>query len=163
MTFLKERSKCGVVDCVPLYEMISSLKSMSKLSSKMDNVKNECNKAMSLLSRSGYVHCGAIANECLGKYMLQHTDEFWAQHYLTHAVRLCSEWGAVVKVDQMMNACSFIDFDKSNSTLASSLLGRSRFNAAEYSMHESDPQLLVGTEEMSDRADSFSKGVVTMH
>lgn len=58
-------------------------------------------QAIQQLSRSGFLHYAAIANEQAGKYMLLQNDEYWARHYLTSASRTYSEWGASAKVEHM--------------------------------------------------------------
>jgi len=62
------------------------------------------------LTRSGLLHYAAIANELAGLQMIRTNNDYWKEHYLLEAAWCYSEWGAVVKVDQMKIQHTTIDF-----------------------------------------------------
>ena len=59
-------------------------------------------QAIQQLSRSGFLHYAAIANERAGVYMRNKKDDYWATHYLTTASSLYAEWGATAKAHDMV-------------------------------------------------------------
>jgi hypothetical protein len=71
-------------------------------------VKKSYDTASANLSRSGFFHYSAYANERLGLFMLQNEDEFWAEHYLHRAILLYRDWGASLKVQRMTETHGFV-------------------------------------------------------
>jgi hypothetical protein len=60
-----------------------------------DRIRKMYDAAIVAASRSGFVHDAAIASQRAGMYCLDLGDTFWAAEYLTRALRLYSDWGAV--------------------------------------------------------------------
>eukprot|EP00529_Nitzschia_sp_RCC80_P040683 CAMPEP_0113501528 /NCGR_PEP_ID=MMETSP0014_2-20120614/33008_1 /TAXON_ID=2857 /ORGANISM="Nitzschia sp." /LENGTH=83 /DNA_ID=CAMNT_0000396133 /DNA_START=93 /DNA_END=341 /DNA_ORIENTATION=+ /assembly_acc=CAM_ASM_000159 len=67
------------------------------------------NEAIVPLSRAGFIHYAALANEHCGKFLLARAkDEYWGGHYLNRAVILYRDWKAVIKVEQLMRQFPFL-------------------------------------------------------
>jgi hypothetical protein len=108
------------------------------LTGKKDDVKKAFDEAISLLARSGFTRYGAIANECLGKYMLRNNDQFWAECYLSQAAGRYAEWGAAVKVNRLFASYPFIP-PESIEFVSSAHRGHTRYNPATDSLNPLNP------------------------
>lgn len=80
--------------------MLQAEELAAKKGSKNDDVRAIFEKAISVSSRSGFVHDSALANVRCGKFFLTRNDHFWASHFLTRARELYKGWGATAA---MMN------------------------------------------------------------
>lgn len=65
------------------------------------SVKELYDKAIKSAVQSGFIQDAALAYELAGEYFLLYNSKFWAQHYITRAFELYSEWGATAKVDHI--------------------------------------------------------------
>ncbi|KAL3917565.1 MAG: hypothetical protein SGILL_004654, partial [Bacillariaceae sp.] len=95
-------------------------------------VQRTYDEAISMLERSGLTHYAAMANESTGLYLLNvYNDRDWAEHYLKRALGLYSEWGAVVKVEQMLKQHGFLERSSVEKPLGNkSLGGKSKFDSS---------------------------------
>ena len=100
------------------------------------------------MTRCGFQHYAAIANELAGLHMSRKNDTYWEKHYLRQAAHLYSEWGATVKVDIMKETYPRIDFDRSR-FLGSKIRGKSQYDVTLDS---------VGSKERGDHPDVLSLG-----
>lgn len=73
-----------------------------------EDVKTLFDKAISTSSRTGFVQDCAIANERCGSYFLRRDDSEWAEYYLTRAMELYGDWGAMEKAKMMKTQYSVL-------------------------------------------------------
>lgn len=122
--FTKKRS----VNCHPVLSLLHA-ESASFASNDVDVLKKKYAHSIQLLTRSGFLHYTAIANELAGKAMLRCKDAYWAEYYLLEAAVKYTEWGAIVKVHQMKKAYPSIDFDKRKTRESTAMHSRQWFDA----------------------------------
>ena len=93
---------------------------------------------MVMLARSGLIHYGAMANELLADFLLSSCQEpqdahGTAQLHVKRAMDLYQEWGAIVKVEALLQSHNVSsDHDGTNGTsnkTGSRLRGRERFSS----------------------------------
>jgi hypothetical protein len=130
MKWLKHRAQKGAVDCVSLVSFLEAIQASQEAGAKREVVKELFDDVICQLSRAGFVHYAAIANERVGEYMVRNEDTFWAEHYLSRSLQLYEEWGAVVKVLQLRDKYSEILSFVQSATTTTSLRGRHRYTAA---------------------------------
>jgi hypothetical protein len=125
LDYFKKAVKQGSLNAYPIYCLLLAEKSPSK---------EAYDKAISVCSRSGNVNFAAIANESTALYFFEQGDEDWAMHYLSRALILYGDWGALGKVNTMVKTMErkkmrFRESVLLNSQTSanSSLRGRSRF------------------------------------
>lgn len=123
---------------------ISSLKLLraeqaATLSQPFEKVKTQFDEVIRQFSRSGHIHYNAIANELAGKFMLTNNDQGRADHYLSRACFLYSDWNAAVKAEQLLKQYPFVQNPQENATsvLRSSIQGKSRFDESRDSLKTS--------------------------
>jgi len=80
-------------------------------SAMLGAVKKSYDNAISQLSRSGFFHFSAYANERIGLFMLKQRDQFWAHYYLNRATGLYRDWGASIKVQMLASAHSLVQLE----------------------------------------------------
>lgn len=112
-----------------------TISGLGKVDPKRD-LKSMYDTAISKLSRTGFVHFAGIANELAGEYMLRQDDNYWAEHYMSHALECCEGWGAMAKVRQIKQQKPFHtdNFDNNISTIyprrRCSIRGRVRYDSS---------------------------------
>lgn len=57
--------------------------------------------AITIAARNGLVNEQALANERMGDYIQECGDVNEAEYRWNHAIDLCTEWGALAKVEQV--------------------------------------------------------------
>ena len=87
--------------------------------------KEKYDKAIKACGRSGFMHHQAFMNERAGLFFLQQNDIEWAKTYLTRAVDLYTDWGALGKVARLRQAHAFVDAAP-QLELSTSIKGRPR-------------------------------------
>jgi len=63
-------------------------------------------QAIAQLTRSGFLHYAAIANELAALRMVRKNDEFWASHYFEQVCELVDVSGIEVMVSRQTNTAS---------------------------------------------------------
>ena len=84
--------------------------------------------AIKVCSRSGLVHYVAFLNERAGIFAFEKNDEREAEFYLTRALELYEDWGALGKVAHLKRRYEFLASSSRSSRLSSSIKGRSRYD-----------------------------------
>ena len=128
---ISELSKVSKTRPVNSYSLLKLLQAeQATFSQPVDKVKEQFDVVIKHFSRSGHVHYNAVANELVGKFMLSKHDVDWAEHYLSRACFLYSDWNATVKVEQMLDLYPFIKSPQESSTwsLRRALQGKSRYD-----------------------------------
>jgi len=96
-------------------------------------------QAITQLTRSGFVHYAAMANELAGIHMLKVSDEDWSSYYLLRAAKDYGEWGAIVKVEQLTKKHSSIDLSSArNPSQSMAFRGRAQYNPIADSVSSAD-------------------------
>jgi hypothetical protein len=80
------------------------------------------------LSRGGFLHYAAIANELAGLHLLRIKDEYWAKHYLGNSAASYAEWGAVVKAKQMAKKHDSVVFVHDEAPSGAFIHGREQYD-----------------------------------
>ena len=71
---------------------------------RKDVLRSCIGPAIQSANRGSFVHDKALAHERAGVYHLEHdSDTFWASFHLDNAIQCYRNWGAVTKVDDLMN------------------------------------------------------------
>lgn len=144
--WLHRMSKAGSINCLGLLHLLlaekKALTATAARATDMEEVRMMYNEAIVPLTRTGFIHYAALANERAGKFMLNHAeDEFWGGHYLSRSATLFREWGAVVKVEQLTDQFpTLVTIDGSSSLFGSSLNvhAKRKFDSKYDSIHNFD-------------------------
>jgi hypothetical protein len=125
---LARMSRSGSINCTGMLEFLKAEEKALRLSHQRRSsswhdsveitaVRKAYDIASAQLSRSGFFHYSALANEHIGRFMLHHGDDFWAKHYLSRATVLYRDWGATVKVEQLLSEHQFIRLEDEGDSL----------------------------------------------
>ena len=103
----------GSSDALLFLQLLKAL--VSTISSKkpaLQEIRKKFENSISQLSRAGFLHVAAIANERLGELMAtqkeEDDDHHWSRHYLERAAVVYHEWGANKKVQDLQHRYDFI-------------------------------------------------------
>ena len=158
----KDLNKMNSLNSLPLLQLVDAELAWTRRSSKRKRaaVKGLCDKAIVSLVRSGFSHLGAIAYERAGRFMLQQaqdqglttkTDaEFWAKEYLEQSVKLYKEWGATIKVNQMISSQyntvlqhGRMGVGEEQGSSGNSILGRERYGSVASALNKKSELAIV--------------------
>jgi hypothetical protein len=123
--------EAGSINCVGMLQLLKAERK-SLLNANVEDVRRMYTDAIIQLSKTGFTHFGALANERAGEFMLQHNDTFWGEHYLSRAATLYHEWGASVKVAQLLRAHPSIQIERREDEahcVSYSIRSRSRYDS----------------------------------
>ena len=136
--YLRQCFKKRMFNCDGILFLIEA-EVASIIRKKHSDLRPMYDKAISTFMRTGFVHFAAIANELASNQMSRQQDEFWEKHYITQATQLYAEWGATVKVDQLLQQHNFLQSSNitSEALRGSNLRGKSRFDAKVDSIKQS--------------------------
>jgi len=124
--WLMTKSKAGSINCVGMiYFLKAEQQSLNSLDDK-ELVRSLYGKAIVQLTKTGFMHYSAMANERLGQVMLEKGDQDWGEHYLSQAATLYHDWGASVKVEQLLTTYPFAKLDDRKSNHGDSFVVRAR-------------------------------------
>ena len=102
--------------------------------SSVGEVKKRYDSVIPMLTRSGLIHFSAMANEQAAEFFLRQKGgdfENDAALYLRSSVEMYSEWGASVKVQQLIQKYDCLDDSIfSKKTRSSTIQGRERFSTS---------------------------------
>jgi hypothetical protein len=115
-------------------------------------LSQHCNllQAIRQLTRGGFLHYAAIANELAGLHMLRVQDEYWAKHYLTNAAASYAEWGAVVKAEQMAKKHDSVVFKHDTAPSGAFIHGRQQYDGNVDSIRYPPSKSGAGSERFGD-------------
>jgi hypothetical protein len=130
--WLVTASKKGSVNCLGMLRFLEAEKNSTMSSAKPVDMELYA-KAISLLARGGFIHFCAIANERMGESMLRNKDMYWAAIYFTNAVTCYKDWGAKLKVEQLVSMYDFV-LNRSDDRCSGLLHGRRRFSMTKHSL-----------------------------
>jgi len=102
-----------------------------------DEIQKAYDAAISVATRSGFLHDAALANERAGIWFRSLGDDFWASSFISKAHELYQEWGATAKANQLdhlwnLNSDRISDKDASGRFAK----GRSRFDPRTSERHK---------------------------
>ena len=123
--WLKKRPN---LNTVPLRLLLEAQKASTERSLDVTRVRSLYDSVIVAFARSGLVHYNAIANEQIGEFLLGYNEPVAAAQYLKRSAQLYREWGATVKVEQLMKLYS-LHIDGGSGSLGTTLRGRERFSA----------------------------------
>jgi hypothetical protein len=154
---LTRMSRSGSINCTGMLQFLKAEEMALRMTQQSQTswqraveitaVRKSYDSASAQLSRSGFFHYSALANEHVGCFMLRHDDQFWGEHYLSRAVVLYRDWGATVKVQQMLMEHQFIRLEEEVDPISTrsriSVRARPRYD----SMYDSVINLGFGSKE----------------
>lgn len=83
--------------------------------------KEDYDRAISAAGRVGVMHHQALANELAGSYFLRRKDSYSAEVYISRAIDLYRQWGALAKANHMENVFgSVVDVSSSSISVSGS-------------------------------------------
>jgi predicted ATPase len=132
--WLVTASKKGSLNCLGMLRFLEAERKSTNSCSAKPVDRELYAKAISLFARGGFSHFCAIANERVGESMLRDKDMYWAAIYFTNAVTCYKDWGAKVKVEQLVSTYDFVDLNRSDDTRSGLLHGRRRFSMTKHSL-----------------------------
>ena len=101
MKLLRSWLKCGVVSTylVHVIHLLSAEHAVywKEISWWLRSSSN----CLSVASQNRFLQNRGIAHELAGKYYISQGEEFWARYHLEKAELSFSDWGAILKVDQL--------------------------------------------------------------
>lgn len=121
-------------------------KKPEKRESVFTNLRKLYDDAVKAAARSGFNQACALANERAGLMCIRF-DETWAQLYLKNAVNSYSEWGAMIKVEQLQSQHAERDIAPTKQRHRSNLKGRAKYDSANTEQHRSSDCFELSDEE----------------
>lgn len=114
--------------CLNCPAMLHLLEAEKKsLTGNKRDTKAAYDVAIQQFTRSGFVHLAALANERAGEFMGDCCDEFWEEFYISKAIALYDEWGAIVKTKAMAKKYSFVSCGALSQVVSINFRGRPQF------------------------------------
>lgn len=134
--WLTRLSRQGAINCVGILHLLNAENASLRSNANAQTTRSLYDLAISQLSKTGFNHFAALANERAGACMLENRDQNWAQHCLSRAAKRHKELGASVKVGCLVNLCPFIQLeDGAPKECQLSIRGCSRFDTKRDSIH----------------------------
>jgi hypothetical protein len=131
--------KSGAVNCVhKLWLLNAEYATLNdNKRSDGDEIKKAYDAAISIATRSGFLHDAALANGRAGIRFRSFDDDFWASSYISKAHELYQEWGATAKANQLDHLWNLnSDRISENDASGSFAKGRSRFDPRTSERHK---------------------------
>ena len=99
MKLIRSWLKCGNVNIVHVLHLLSAEHAVLKGNKLV--AEEQFKLSIAVASQNGFLQDRGIAHELAGKYYISQGDEYWARYHLEKAELSFSDWGAIIKVDQL--------------------------------------------------------------
>ncbi len=97
----KKWAEQGVYNYLHKFHLISA--ELARIKNKQDEAMTLYDKAIREASKNTFIHEEAIANECAARFYIAMDDEYKAGKYMTAAYYCYEKWGAIVKVNDLID------------------------------------------------------------
>ena len=101
LRWLQQRQNEGNPNCSH-YIALCQAELLSIKASDATKVRAAYDDAIRLAARIGVLYCKALANESVARYFLSKNEIFWFETYMKRAIQDYVDWGAIAKVNQLL-------------------------------------------------------------
>ncbi|KAL7526898.1 hypothetical protein ACHAXR_001699 [Thalassiosira sp. AJA248-18] len=100
MKMIRTWVKGGNVNIVHSLHLLTA--ELAVLKGNKSKAEEQFKSAISVASMNGFLQDRGLAHELAGRYYSAQGDTYWVKHHLERAEQSFADWGATVKVEQLM-------------------------------------------------------------